>query len=103
MSEYHNHEGTITKLTHDTILIDDQEYSIKDFKSKTILSASQAAVGDRVIFNYHCVTREIIFLRMKHPYYRGIGVCPRQYVEDPRDPDEVHDMEMVYGHSFEGM
>jgi hypothetical protein len=108
MPDYNNQEGIITKIESDSIFINDRQYFAKEPKAKTIISASQAGIGDDVIFNFHFATHEIIFLRMKHPYYRGTekrsrSTGPYGYTEDPRDPDEVHDMEAVYGHGFEGM
>jgi len=107
MPDYNNQEGKVTKIESDSIFINDRQYFAKDIKAKTIISASQASVGDDVIFNFHFATHEIIFFRMKNPYYRGTEARAhsrrRGYSEDPRDPDECHDMEAVYGHGFEGM
>lgn len=104
--EYANHEGIVTDINQDDITIGGEKYLTTTFKSKCIINASQCGVGDPVIFNFNTATREIIYLHMKHPYYRGTEARAHnhsRYVEDPRDPDEVHDMAAVYGCEFEGM
>jgi hypothetical protein len=103
MAEYNNREGKVTALNQDSIIIDNVEYPATDWRTKCIISASQCRVGDPVIFNFNHRTRDIIYLRMKYPYYKGTVGHAHRYNEDPRDPDEVHDMEIMYGHDFEGM
>ena len=101
MNKFNNIYGHITDIGKDFIEIDSVKYTISSNHALTRISKANPRVGDSVEFNLNSVTREIIFLKnLDKKFHR---VSKNKYVEDPRDPDEVHDMEAVYGHDFEGM
>lgn len=104
MTGFQNYSGRVTGRGLDFIEIDSVRYPITTSESISRIVSANPSVGDRVEFNFNTLTKEIIFMK-NHDRKPSQTSYPRmnRYVEDPRDPDEVHDMAAVYGHSFEGM
>lgn len=101
MKNYRNKSGIVERTTRDSITIDGIIYTAGDDEGRRRITLASPQIGDTVEFNHHCLTNDIIYLRnlTRSKAYNRYS----SYVEDPRDPDEVHDMEMVYGNDFEVM
>lgn len=109
-AQYTNHTGKVTGISEDSIEISSRTFRKTTPEAKKRVARADVSIGSEVEFNYNTATNEIIFIRDITPYTPQPWFVPlkrkhssRGYSEDPRDPDEVHDMEAVYGHDFEGM
>lgn len=105
MTGYDNKYGRITNKGMDFIEIDSVRYPTTTGTAISRRSAALPEVGDRVEFNFNSTSKEIIFMKNMDRVVSGYNLRQQNagYCEDPNDPDECHDMEAVYGHSFEGM
>lgn len=103
MNRYSNRTGRVTDKGLDFIEIDSVRYPITTPAARERIYKSQVTIDDRVEFNTNSYTWEIIFMKNLEPHHTYHWNPQGGYSEDPNDPDEVHDMEAVYGHSFEGM
>jgi hypothetical protein len=100
--EYNNQYGKVTGIGKNFIEIDSIKYPVTNKYSCERIALARPFVGNRVEFNFNVLTKEIIFIQNKDRKSSHYTTGPWGYVEDPRDPDEAHDMNAIYGHSFEG-
>jgi hypothetical protein len=103
MNDFDNKYGYVTAKGDNYIEIDSVKYPTTSPCSYTRVALAAPSIGDRLEFNFNKFTKEIIFMKNKDRKSAHYTTGSWGYVEDPRDPDECHDMEAVYGNSFEGM